>query len=64
MVMLWEVVSEKAWLNVGDEGRKTRENMLGLSCWSMVEVMLKVVCGRKWTWKICEAWCALPGGDG
>jgi len=65
MVMLWEVVSEKAWLNVGDdEGRKARENMLGLSCWSMVEVMLKVVCGGKWTWKICEAWCAEPGGDG
>ena len=55
MVILWDEDSEKAVLVVLD-GRNTWENMLGLSCWSMVEVMLKVVLGGKWTWKICWVW--------
>jgi hypothetical protein len=61
IVMLWEVDSEKALGEVAVEERKTRENMLGLSCWSMVEVRLKVVLGGKWTWKICWVWWAQPG---
>lgn len=54
MVMRWELDSEKADVDVDVvEGEKTRENMLGLSCWSIVEVKLKVVFGGKCTWKIC-----------
>ena len=54
MVIFWDAVSEKVAPVVSD-GRKTRENILGLSCWSMVEVRLKVAWGGKWTWKICWA---------
>ena len=52
MVIFWDAVSEKVAPVVSD-GRKTRENMLGLSYWSMVEVRLKITWGGKWTWKIC-----------
>jgi hypothetical protein len=42
--------------------RKTRENIEGASCWSMVRVREKVVSGGKWTWKISSSirkggWC-------
>ena len=52
MVMLWDEDSEKVFV-LDVEERKRRENMLGLSCWSIVEVRAKVALGGKWTWKIC-----------
>jgi hypothetical protein len=32
--------------------RKRRENMLGESCRSMVELIMNVSFGGKWTWKV------------
>ena len=45
IVILREEVSTKREFE-----RKTRENMLGESYWSIVEDKVKVVEGGKWTW--------------
>jgi hypothetical protein len=47
IVILREVVSWKVLFE-----RKTRENILGASCWSIVDVNAKVRLGGKWTRKI------------